>query len=192
MRYSLAFVGLFAAGALVALANNPRTTARRSPESLLPPGCIAYFAYDGYASHREAYDKTALAKVMKDDAGEFVEHVFSQLTEFLAKELESEQPPDDGDAEDLKPAKAPFDPAMLTRFFEYVWSHGVHVGVEAIPQGKDGEWEYQATVVSPEAGIGANGVAAEALLRWLVAQGKGEVREGQHGKYAVVNFEIAG
>lgn len=194
MKYSLALVGLFLAGTLVGLANNPRTASRRSPESLLPPGCIAYFAYDGYAAHREAYDKTALAKVMKDDMGEFLDHVFAQLADYVTKEPDAEPPDDQNPPPQPKRAKTPFDADSLSKFVDYIWQHGFHVGLEARPRpdAADSSWDYQATFVFPEGGSGKNQAALDAVLRWLVSRGNGEVKETQQGKHTLANFEVWG
>ena len=53
----------------------------KSPEAYLSADSIFYLHYDGSVAHRAAYDKTALAKVMKEDLGEFLDYVGPQLLE---------------------------------------------------------------------------------------------------------------
>src|SRR5262245_58040138 len=50
-------------------------TRPKTPEAFLSADCLAFVRYDGYDAHKKAYDQTALAKAMKDDLGEFLEHL---------------------------------------------------------------------------------------------------------------------
>jgi hypothetical protein len=61
-------------------------------ESLLPADSLFYFRYDGYEPHRKAYDKTALARAMKDDLGEFLETLTKSLAEFAITSLKERNP----------------------------------------------------------------------------------------------------
>jgi hypothetical protein len=53
--------------------------ANRPPEALLPAGCIAFIRYDGMAAHKKAYERTALAQVMREDLGEALEHIWNTI-----------------------------------------------------------------------------------------------------------------
>src|SRR5260370_18782582 len=71
------------------LENKPQELAL---ESLLPADSMFYFRYDGYEPHRKAYDKTALARAMKDDLGEFLEVVGLAATELVSSGLKEKNP----------------------------------------------------------------------------------------------------
>ena len=55
----------------------------KSPESFLSADAVFYVHFDGIDAHRAAYEKTALAKVMKEDLGDFIEYAGPQLFETL-------------------------------------------------------------------------------------------------------------
>jgi hypothetical protein len=70
-----------------------------APEQLLSANSQIYIRWDGIESHRAAYDKTAIGKMMKGDTGVFVTGVFGQVQESIGSLLTVNQlltgtPPD--------------------------------------------------------------------------------------------------
>jgi hypothetical protein len=52
-------------------------SAQEGPERLLPPNTQIFFRWDGFDTHRPAYEKTALGKMMKGETGTFLAALWS-------------------------------------------------------------------------------------------------------------------
>jgi len=162
-RYGLCLV-------LVLLAPTAVRAAEGDPERLLPAGTQIFVRWDGIEPHRDAFDKTALGKMMKGDMGKFLSSVYSQVQETLGSnltvgELLQGVPPDQ-----LKKmvADAQEAPKMLTMLGEHGFLIGLEVG------GNIGQPEAYATLVIPDAGAKPEPVFG--TLRLVAALAKEEVK----------------
>jgi hypothetical protein len=160
MRISLAIL-VFWLTLPLALAQPAKKAGGKTPGQLLPGDCVAYFHYDGYAAHRQAYEQTALGKVMKEGLGDFVDGLLAGVWKLAAG---------DGEGEDRK--KADRERQVVGQFFECLWDQGFEAALEVGPLGKgDGPEDVQLTVVFPGGAKGKNrktlekvfGLAMEAL-----------------------------
>ena len=77
-RYGVALALLLAPGL---------ARAQDAPEQLLPAGAQLYVRWDGLKTHRAAYEKTALARMMKGDTGKFLSNVFTLVNDSLSSAL---------------------------------------------------------------------------------------------------------
>ena len=77
-RYGVALALLLAPGL---------ARAQDAPEQLLPASAQLYVRWDGLKTHRAAYDKTALGKIMQGDTGKFLTSVFSLVHDSLSSAL---------------------------------------------------------------------------------------------------------
>jgi hypothetical protein len=55
--------------------------AQQGPERLLPANTQIFFRWDGFDSHRPAYDKTAVGKMMQGETGKFLDALWEWLVE---------------------------------------------------------------------------------------------------------------
>jgi hypothetical protein len=80
--------------ALLVLASPAVARAQKTPDRLLPAGSQLYIHWDGFAHHKDAYEKTAIAKMMKGDMGKFLRsvwrHAEQQLKAVLAGQIDPE------------------------------------------------------------------------------------------------------
>jgi hypothetical protein len=141
---------------VTAFANPPARN--RPPESLLAADSLAFFRYDGYEPHRQAYERTALARAMRDDLGQFFDYLGSFALEAIAGKF-------DGGAADPAQARAREQlAARLPPVMNYLWGHGLAVALE-VPGGKSARLQLdpffslpvlpeqvRITVVFPEGG----------------------------------------
>src|SRR5947209_1692662 len=95
--------------------------AQEAPEDLLPAGTQVYLRWDGIAAHQAAYDKSALGKILRGDAGKFVASVFDQLQSLLGdavvQELLKGTPPE-------KLQKVQEDAGRAPRLVNVLGKHG--------------------------------------------------------------------
>ncbi len=71
----------------------------RPPEALLSADTLLFFRFDGIEAHRQAYDKTALAEVMRGELGKLLEYVATVIRDNVGPALLKENllqglPPD--------------------------------------------------------------------------------------------------
>jgi len=59
----------------------------KAAEDLLPATTQVYLRWDGTSAHREAFDKTALGKILKGEGGKFIDSALAQLQETLTAAL---------------------------------------------------------------------------------------------------------
>ena len=67
--------------ALLVLVLFPTQSMGQDAEDLLSKNTQLYVRWDGGAAHRDAFNKTAMGKIMAGDMGKFVDSVFEQLTQ---------------------------------------------------------------------------------------------------------------
>jgi hypothetical protein len=77
----LGLLCLFAVAAGCSIAAPGAASAQEGPERLLPPNTQLFFRWDGFDTHRAAYEKTALGKTMKGETGTFLAALWSWASE---------------------------------------------------------------------------------------------------------------
>jgi hypothetical protein len=148
MRSVLALALLVVPCPAAGLAAAPKTESR-AVEELLPRDAVFYFRYDGYEPHRKAYDRTALSRAMKEDLGEFLEHLVEVLADAATSAIKDRNP------EDVQKLAA-----GRKEFLAYLWRHGLAVSAEVsmLPAGANPSpllglrLRVRLTVVFPEGG----------------------------------------
>ncbi len=137
-RVLLAFVLFLLAGA---------ARAEEAPEAMLPATAQVYFRWDGVEAHRAAYDKTAVAKMMKGDTGAFFAGGFGDLQKTLSALLTAQAvltgtPPD-------QLQKLQNDAAEATKALDLLGKHGVIAAFELRALDPP---QVQLTLIVPDAG----------------------------------------
>src|SRR5262245_53535638 len=147
-----------------------------SPEQLLPATTQLYVRWDGLKPHRAAYDKTALAKMMKGDTGKFFDSTFTLFNDAMASALTEQGLLRGTKPEDLQRLQT--DAAEASKLLSLLSDHGFVFAVDApsfFPP------SAQITLIVPGAGekpgplFGAAGLAA-GLARVPVQQKKANGR----------------
>jgi hypothetical protein len=145
-------------------------SAQDVPERLLSDKTQVYLRWDGLEAHRAAFDKTALAQIMKGDMGQFVSEVGKQMKEKIQGALSIGQilggiPPD-------LVEKIQTDGAEASKLLEVVGKHGVILGIEVRALDPPA---VQATLIFPRAGKPSGPFLA--LIRTAAYLAKQEVKE---------------
>ncbi|HEY8502943.1 MAG TPA: hypothetical protein VIL46_00075, partial [Gemmataceae bacterium] len=73
-----------------------------APERLLPAGTQLYLRWDGYAAHREAYDRSAFGRLLAGDAGRSLRLLTGHLEQLAESELLGEPLLDGAPPEELE------------------------------------------------------------------------------------------
>src|SRR5438874_3208742 len=145
-------------------------SAQDVPERLLSDKTQVYLRWDGLEAHRAAFDKTALAQIMKGDMGQFISEVSKQVKEKIQGALSIGQilggiPPD-------LVEKIQTDGAEASKLLEVVGKHGVILGIEVRALDPPA---VQATLIFPQAGKPSGPFLA--LIRTAAYLAKQEVKE---------------
>jgi hypothetical protein len=114
-----------------------------APEKLLPANSLIYLRYDGYEPHRSAYDRTALGRLMKEDLGDFFEHIWSELRD-LAVASSAGETPDMDRQKKLRKGKDVTD-----KLRAYLWQHGVAMTFEYLSLENGGAPQQRKTDAPP-------------------------------------------
>jgi hypothetical protein len=128
VRIMLATLALLAVSTASLAQPAAKTSAAKTPEQMLPAECLFYFRYDGYEPHRNAYDKTALAKVMKEGLSDFFDHLLAQASLFAAAGAEIRQG-------NLPKGQGKPDPEV-SAFLDCLSQHGFAAGLQVAPAGR--------------------------------------------------------
>jgi hypothetical protein len=184
MSRAVPWVGwIFLAVALPARGEGPP----RPPEALLAKECLGYLRLDGLAGHREGFDKTALAEVLRNDTGRFIAH--------LAELIQDQVGP--GTVKDrllsgLPPAqlmKIHAASSRLPQVANYLYENGLVVGFEYVsllpPQA-------QLTIICPQGGQTGNREAIFAAFQLIAALNDLKVEETTQAGRAIVSAKIDG
>lgn len=153
-----------------------------APEQLLPATTQVYVRWDGLAAHRAAYDRTALAKVMRGDSGVFITGLVDQLQEGFGTLLTVEQllggvPPD-------KLQKLQADATEASRLFQILGERGFVFAAEI--RGVDPP-RGQVTLIVPDGA--AKSAPVFGVLRLAVGLAKGEVKSHKVEGRSVESFD---
>ncbi len=145
-------------------------SAQDVPERLLSDKTQVYLRWDGLEAHRAAFDKTALAQIMKGDMGQFISEVSKQVKEKIQGALSIGQilggiPPD-------LVEKIQTDGAEASKLLEIIGKHGVILGIEVRTLDPPA---VQATLIFPQGGKPTGPFLA--LIRTAAYLAKQEVKE---------------
>jgi hypothetical protein len=121
--------------------------AQEAPEALLPATTQVYLRWDGVEAHRAAYDKTALAKMMKGDTGAFFAGGFGDVQKTLSSLLTAQAILTGTPPEQLQKLQA--DAAEAAKALDLFGKHGVVIGFELRSLEPP---QMQLTVIVPDAG----------------------------------------
>jgi hypothetical protein len=143
--------------------------AQDAPEALLPATTQVYLRYDGVEAHRTAYEKTALAQMMRGDTGAFFAGGFGDLQKTLgtlltAQALLTGTPPDQ-----LQKLQA--DAAEAAKALDFIGKHGLIAAFELrsleAPQ-------MQFTLIVPDVGTKPDPLFG--ALRLLTTLARGDIK----------------
>lgn len=165
--------------ALLALVPAARAQA---PEDLLPAGTQVYVRWDGMKSHREAYSKTALGKMLAGDTGKFIDSVFGQMQETVGGLLTVQSLL--GGAAPEKLQKLTNDATAATKLLPMLGDKGFVLAIEAR---KLEPPEGQVTLILPD--IGDNPKPFIGLMRLAAGLAQLEPKEGKIEGRSVSHFE---
>lgn len=180
MRHLLTAACLLLVSSTALLAQDETKPAKvKAPEAFLSADTLAFFRYDGYEAHKKAYDQTALAKIMKDDMGEFLEYLGGFFQNNVVRELLNGR----GEPKDEKLNMAHFSKAL-----EYLWKHGIVVGFETRPQVAPPLSRKQLTLVFPEGGEDKNRETLFGLFDVLTRMVDVQTKEVKRGKRILHQF----
>jgi hypothetical protein len=133
--------------ALVLLLLAGTARAQEAPEALLPAATQVYFRWDGVEAHRAAYDKTAVAKMMKGDTGAFFAGGFGDVQKTLSALLTAQAILAGTPPEQLQ--KLQNDAAEAVKVLDLLGKHGAVAGFELRSLDPP---QMQLTVIVPDAG----------------------------------------
>jgi hypothetical protein len=102
--------------------------AQEAPERLLSSTTQVYVRWDGFESHRGAYEKTALGKMLQGDTGKFLAGVTNQLKDDLGPLLTVQQLLGGLSPDRLQKMLA--DANEAPKLLDALGQHGLVVGVE--------------------------------------------------------------
>jgi hypothetical protein len=102
--------------------------AAQAPEALLSADTTFYFRLDGIEQHRNAYEKTALAEVMRGDMGDFVDYATTFLKDNVAQGLLRERALQGVPPKQLTKIQNTLN--QIPNLIKYFKQHGVVLGAE--------------------------------------------------------------
>ncbi|HVS35267.1 MAG TPA: hypothetical protein VMS17_06765 [Gemmataceae bacterium] len=150
------------------------TRADDAPEQLLPATTQVYIRWDGVESHRPAYEKSALGKMMKGDTGAFINDLYGQIQDGLSALLTVDQLL--GGVAPDKLAKMQADANEAAQLLPGLSKSGFILAGEI--RNIDGP-DWQATLILPDSGPKPEPLAA--ALRLVAALNKLPVKDIKSG-----------
>jgi hypothetical protein len=165
--------------ALLAVAPAARAQA---PEELLPAGTQLYIRWDGMKAHRDAYNKTALGKMLAGDTGKFIDGIFGQMQETVGGLLTVQSLL--GGAAPEKLQKLTADATEATKLLPMLSDKGFILAVEAR---KLEPPEGQVTLILPD--IGDNPKPFLGLMRLVAGIAQIDAKEAKIEGRTVNHFE---
>ncbi|MGF1579700.1 MAG: hypothetical protein ACFCD0_10085, partial [Gemmataceae bacterium] len=125
-----------------------------APETFMHPDTIAYFRYDGMASHRKGFEKTVLGNLLMNELSEFIHHLGEVLDKAAKKQLIDSAP------------EAP------SKLFRYFLENGVVVGLQV--QGKLKTYEAEFVMSFPNGAKRQNREAVISMVKAFLERPKVE------------------
>ena len=147
----------------------PAALHAQAPETLLPAGACCYVRFDGMAKHRDAYDKSAFAEIMRGDLGQFLGHVWSLV-------------------EKEKSNKDSLD--VIRKVGKVILENGGHLAIEVAPHKDQTHW-YATIVIPNDAADGKPGIVQRCLEEALERDKTKKVqRDGITYQYGVDQHSV--
>jgi hypothetical protein len=122
-------------------------SAQEAPERLLSDKTQVYVRWDGLEAHRAAFEKTALAKILQGELGQFFSEAAKQAKDKFGALLSVEQMLGGVPPETVQ--KIQTDGAEATKLLDMVGKHGLILGVEVRSLDPPA---VQGTLILPQAG----------------------------------------
>lgn len=143
-----------------------------APETLLAEESVLYLRFDGLGSHEDAYKRTALAQLLRDEFGPLIDDLTKRILDALGPQQLSERL-----LAGVKPnqlLKAQSAIKQMPRLLKYLEQNGFVVGAEMIaPLGP----KFQVTIVFPNGGRKVNRSAIFGAIQLLGLATETEVEE---------------
>jgi len=152
-----------------------------SPEQLLSANTQVYVRWDGLKSHRAAYEKTALGKMMQGDTGKFFAGAFTLFNDTMASALTEQGLLRGTKPEDLQ--KLQKDAAQAGKLLGLLSDHGFVLAAEVrsvLPP------SAQITLIVPEAGDKSGGLFGAAGLVAGLAKAPVTTRKADGRTYHII------
>ncbi|MBM4072893.1 MAG: hypothetical protein FJ271_28790 [Planctomycetes bacterium] len=146
--------------------------AQEAPERLLPRGSQVYLRWDGVATHREAFKKTAVGKMLQGDMGRF----FTGLGDYLEKLVDAFVAAENPQAADML--------KELPRTLSAIGKHGFRLGIEVKNLSPP---DIEGMLIFPKSGKTDGGILA--LVRKAAALAGAEVQETKKGKRTIHSID---
>lgn len=160
----------------------------RPAESLLAHDSIVFLQFDGFDRNRQAYDKTVLAKAMKEDLGPLVDYIVKAIVNAVGPDIVAEK---------LLDGTAPMDLVHLQKaakqlplFLNYLNGHGVMLGLEVVPGNLVPD--VQVTLVFPNAGKDSFRKAILGSVRLWAIHADSKITQSKISGRDVTQFPIGG
>ena len=176
MRF-LALGLLFASVSLVRADQAP-------PEALLSSGTQVYFRWDGAEAHRAAREKSAVGKMLREDAGTFLVGLFPQLIQSVATNQTTQLLKKGVESSILERTQG--DAIQAPKLVELVSRHGLILAAEArlgLPP------DVQAILIVPDAGSDPS--ALFSTIRLLALLNDLPVQEGKFAGRSVQYLNLS-
>ena len=114
--------------ALVLVASAYGSAKEPAPEDLLSARCVVAIDFDGFEPHRAAFDRTALAELLRGDLGPLAADMRRRITNALGPDVVAQRLLAGGPPDELTALQA--DAEQLPRVFEALRQRGLLLGVE--------------------------------------------------------------
>jgi hypothetical protein len=145
---------------LVLLTSAYGVAADSAPESLLSAKCVVAIDFDGFDPHRDAFERTVLAELLRGDLGPLVADFRRRVTSALGPDVVAQRLLAGGPPDELTALAA--DAEQVPHVFEALRQRGLLVGVELAEGLLPG---VQVTLVFPGGGSDEVRPAIQAAVR---------------------------
>ncbi|MEX2142437.1 MAG: hypothetical protein WD894_24495 [Pirellulales bacterium] len=159
-------IGLVFLASAYSLAEEP------APEALLSAKCVVAIDFDGFDPHRAAFDRTALAELLRGDLGPLTADLRRRVTNALGPDVVAQRLLAGGPPDELTALAA--DAEQLPRVFEALRQRGLLVGVELAEGLLPG---VQVTLVFPGGGSDEVRPAIQSAVRLATRLAEIKLRE---------------
>ncbi len=156
-----------------------------APESLLSAESLLYIRYDGVAAHRSAYEKTALAEVLRGDLGDFFAYIGQYLKEGVGPQLLRSGVLEGSPPKELLKVQSGFN--NLPNLFDHLCQKGVVIGLEVPNLFRP---RVQLTVVFPDSADDKSRETIFKVLEMIALLSRTPVRETTVGERTIYQVEV--
>lgn len=186
MRRSHRFVAGMLCIAFGLAAASAAQAASPAPEELLADESVIYVRFDGLESHRQAFDKTIVAELLREELAPLVNYISTIIMDALGPDVVAERLLQGAEPDRLielqKAAK------QLPHLTDFLLQHGLVVGVEVLPDPVPGA---QATLVFPDGGQEKYREAFFAAVRLIAALNQTPVKDVKRGERSIMQVDVA-